>query len=38
MNKKHIAIALIVGVLVGTVAGNYVRKIPVIGPRLPVIG
>ncbi len=38
MNKKHVLLALVAGILVGTIAGNYVRKIPVIGPKLPMLG
>lgn len=37
MNKKHIAIALVVGILAGYVGQNYVRKTPIIGSRLPVL-
>lgn len=38
MNKKHVLIAALVGVLVGTIAGNYVRRIPYVGPMLPRLG
>lgn len=38
MNKKHIAIALVVGVIAGYVGQNYVRKVPLVGSKLPVLG
>lgn len=37
MNKKHVIVALLAGVVLGYVAQNYVRKIPVIGSKLPVL-
>lgn len=37
MNKKHVLVALVVGVVVGYMAQNYIRKIPVVN-KLPVLG
>ena len=38
MNKKHVAVAFVVGAVAGYVLQNYIRKIPVIGSKLPVLG
>lgn len=37
MNKKHIIIAGIVGLLVGYIAQNYIAKVPGVS-ALPVLG
>jgi hypothetical protein len=36
MNKKHIALALVIGAALGYVAQNYIRKIPVVN-KLPTL-
>lgn len=35
MNKKHVVIAALVGVLIGTVFNNRIRALPVIGAKIP---
>lgn len=35
MNKKHIVIALAVGLLLGAVFNNRIRALPVIGGKIP---
>jgi len=37
MNKKHVAIAMILGVAVGYMLQNVIAKVPVVN-KLPVIG
>ena len=37
MNKKHIAVALVVGALVGYMAQRYIAKVPLVN-KLPVLG
>ena len=36
MNKKHIGLALLAGAVLGYVAQNYIRKVPVVN-KLPVL-
>ena len=37
MNKKHIAVALVIGMVAGYVLQNYIAKIPVVN-KLPKLG
>jgi len=37
MNKKHVIVALVVGILAGYVGQNYIAKVPVVN-KLPKLG
>lgn len=37
MNKKHCLITLAVGIAIGYMAQNYIRKTPVVN-KLPILG
>lgn len=37
MNKKHVTLALLAGVLIGYMTTNYIKKVPVVN-KLPQLG